>query len=166
MRASHLTKRVANEVEIQWQLRHPSVLELYNYFEDSEFVYMVMELCDNGNLYHYMKNRPKQYLEEDEARSLLYQMVQGLLYLHSNGIIHRDIKLSNLLLNSSNKLVHYLYLENCRFWAGRENERSVWRAKDSLWYSKLYITVFVFNPVKLYPGYRMDWPLMYGPSVA
>ena len=105
MRASHLTRRVANEVEIHWQLRHPAILELYNYFEDSEYVYMVMELCDNGNLFHYMKNRPNRHLDEDEARGLLQQMVQGLQYLHSNGIIHRDIKLSNLLLNDQFKLV-------------------------------------------------------------
>ena len=108
MRQAHLTKRVANEVEIHWQLRHPSILELYNYFEDSEYVYMVMELCDNGNLFHYMKNLPDRYLDEDTARGLLYQMVQGLLYLHSNGIIHRDIKLSNLLLNERHELVLHI----------------------------------------------------------
>lgn len=97
MRAAHLTRRVANEVEIHWQLRHFSILELYNYFEDSEYVYMVMEICENGNLFQYLTERKK--LKEAEARSVMKQLVNGLLYLHSNGIIHRDLKLSNLLLN-------------------------------------------------------------------
>jgi polo-like kinase 4 len=105
MRVAHLTKRVANEVEIHWQLRHTSILELYNYFEDSEYVYMVMELCDNGNFYQYLKKHKNGLLDEDEARGVVYQLVNGLLYLHSNGIIHRDLKLSNLLLNHKFELV-------------------------------------------------------------
>ena len=104
MKAQHLTKRVANEVEIHWQLRHSSVLELYNYFEDSEYVYMVMELCDGGNMFEFLKERGGR-LPEDEARSVMYQLVNGLVYLHSNGIIHRDLKLSNLLLTDRLHLV-------------------------------------------------------------
>ena len=98
MRAQHLTKRVANEVEIHWQLRHSSILELYNYFEDSEYVYLVMEICHGGNLFEYLQ-RSGGKLPEAQTRSVMYQLVNGLLYLHSNGIIHRDLKLSNLLLN-------------------------------------------------------------------
>jgi polo-like kinase 4 len=142
MRAAHLTKRVANEVEIHWQLRHSSILELYNYFEDSDYVYMVMELCDNGNIYQFLKNHPRGYLEEPEARGLLYQLVHGLLYLHSNGIIHRDLKLSNLLLNDKFDLVFLIFnLENCRFWLSSQIERSCWRTENLVWNSKLYIAV-------------------------
>ena len=43
MKSQNLTKRVANEVEIHWQLRHFAILELYNYFEDDENVYLVMD---------------------------------------------------------------------------------------------------------------------------
>lgn len=104
MRAQHLTKRVANEVEIHWQLRHSAILELYNYFEDSDYVYLVMEICENGNLYQYLKDHPDGKLPEAQARSIMYQLVNGLVYLHSNGIIHRDLKLSNLLLNEQYNL--------------------------------------------------------------
>ena len=100
MRAQHLTKRVANEVEVHWQLRNSAILELFNYFEDSEYVYLVMELCENGNLFQYLKELKRNQLPEAEARWVLRQLVHGLVYLHSNGIIHRDLKLSNLLLNS------------------------------------------------------------------
>ena len=57
MRAQHLTKRVANEVEIHWQLRHSAILELFNYFEDSDYVYLIMELCENGNLFQHLKEK-------------------------------------------------------------------------------------------------------------
>lgn len=102
MRKLRLTKRVANEVEIHWQLRHPAILELLNYFEDAVYVYLVMELCDNGNLFQFLD---KGCLSESQTRGVLVQLVNGLLYLHSNGIIHRDLKLSNLLLNKNFKLV-------------------------------------------------------------
>jgi serine/threonine protein kinase len=104
MRKLKLTKRVSNEVEIHWQLRNTSILELYNYFEDSEYVYMIMELCENGNLFQYVKEHPKGRLSEEETRGILLQLIHGLQYLHSNGIIHRDLKLSNLLLNSKFEL--------------------------------------------------------------
>ncbi|TPX36160.1 hypothetical protein SmJEL517_g01652 [Synchytrium microbalum] len=100
MKASNMTRRVANEVEVHWQLHHSSVLELYNYFEDTQYVYLVMELCKQGELYRYIQKR-KQPLSEPEARHVLSQITRGLMYLHANGIIHRDLKLSNLLLTDN-----------------------------------------------------------------
>ncbi|KAJ3293304.1 Serine/threonine-protein kinase plk4 [Borealophlyctis nickersoniae] len=97
MKAANMTRRVANEVEIHWQLRHKSILELYNYFEDDSYVYLVMELCKNGELYRYIQQQ-KSPLSEPEARGTATQLIEGMLYLHANGIIHRDLKLSNLLL--------------------------------------------------------------------
>ncbi|KAI9100691.1 hypothetical protein DFS34DRAFT_615441 [Phlyctochytrium arcticum] len=97
MKAANMTLRVANEVEVHWQLHHPSILSLYNYFEDPSYVYLVMELCRNGELYGYIHRRGEP-LREEEARGVMTQIVRGVLYLHANGIIHRDLKLSNLLL--------------------------------------------------------------------
>ncbi|KAJ3022465.1 Serine/threonine-protein kinase plk4 [Thoreauomyces humboldtii] len=95
-----MTRRVANEVEVHWQLHHPSILELYNYFEDQSYVYLVMEICQNGELFQYIRQRDSA-LTEPEARGVIAQIVRGLLYLHANGIIHRDLKLSNLLLTEN-----------------------------------------------------------------
>jgi polo-like kinase 4 len=133
-----MVDRVRNEVHIHFQLKHPSILELFDYFEDESFVYLVMELCENGELYRYMQqrrsyNRPKSCddkenisskkdnaldtvqsggdakslgtLTEPEARGLMQQIISGLIYLHTRGIIHRDLKLSNLLLTDRNDIV-------------------------------------------------------------
>jgi polo-like kinase 4 len=97
MKEAHMSARVANEVEIHWQLRHPSILELLTYFEDSTNVYLVMELCPNGELFKFIQTRQRP-LSESEARKVLEEVVEGLKYLHGHGIIHRDLKLSNLLL--------------------------------------------------------------------
>lgn len=44
-----------NEVEIHSRLKHPSVLELYNFFEDKNYVYLVLEVCHNGALNRFLK---------------------------------------------------------------------------------------------------------------
>ncbi|NXH20459.1 PLK4 kinase, partial [Bucco capensis] len=95
-----MVQRVQNEVKIHCQLKHPSILELYNYFEDSNYVYLILEMCHNGEMSRYIKNRKKPFSEE-EARHFLRQITTGMLYLHSHGILHRDLTLSNVLLTSN-----------------------------------------------------------------
>ncbi|XP_063314489.1 serine/threonine-protein kinase PLK4 [Pelobates fuscus] len=94
-----MVQRVRNEVEIHCQLKHPSILELYNYFEDSNYVYLILEMCHNGEVNRCLKNRKKPFSEK-EARHFMQQIVKGMLYLHSHGILHRDLTLSNLLLSN------------------------------------------------------------------
>ncbi|XP_068947253.1 serine/threonine-protein kinase PLK4 isoform X2 [Petaurus breviceps papuanus] len=97
MRKAGMVQRVQNEVRIHCQLKHPSVLELYSYFEDSNYVYLVLEMCHNGEVNRFLKNK-KQPFSESQARQFMHQIITGMLYLHSHGILHRDLTLSNLLL--------------------------------------------------------------------
>ncbi|CAH0553539.1 unnamed protein product [Brassicogethes aeneus] len=90
-----MDERVKTEVFIHSRLKHPSILELYNYFEDINYVYLVLELCQNGELQQYVK---KKNLAENEVSTIMQQVVEGLKYLHSHNILHRDLSLSNLLL--------------------------------------------------------------------
>ena len=105
MKATGMTKRVQEEVKIHWRLKHPSVLELYTFFEDKNYVYLVLELCHNGEIQNYLNKKPQQLLDEDEARHFLKQIVDGMLYLHSHGILHRDLALKNLLLTKEMNVV-------------------------------------------------------------
>lgn len=89
--------RVQQEVAIHSRLKHPSVVELYNYFEDRQYVYLVVEYCQGGELQSYLQARGEP-LDEAEASHLLRQIVDGMIYLHSHCILHRDLSLSNLLL--------------------------------------------------------------------
>ncbi|XP_045468652.1 serine/threonine-protein kinase PLK4 [Harmonia axyridis] len=95
MQAASMVNRVRQEVAIHSRLKHPSILELYTFFEDANYVYLVLELCHNGELQYYVK---KRVLTEGEAGNIMKQVVEGMKYLHSHNILHRDISLSNLLL--------------------------------------------------------------------
>lgn len=56
---------------------------------------MIMELAKGGELMHYVQNKGK--LDEKEARKILIQIVNALQYCHSHGVVHRDLKLENIM---------------------------------------------------------------------
>jgi serine/threonine protein kinase len=62
-------------------------------------VMMVMEMCAGGDLLAYVRRRKR--LSEPAARKMFKQLVDGLIYLNSKNIIHRDIKLDNLFLHAN-----------------------------------------------------------------
>jgi len=64
--------RVRQEVAIHSRLKHPSVLELYTFFEDMNYVYLVLELCHNGELQRYLKNNVV-ILGEKEGKDVMEQ---------------------------------------------------------------------------------------------
>ena len=79
-------------------LYHPNVIWCYDLFIDNskQFIHIVLEFADGGDLKNYInKNYP---FEEDEIVDLFWQACEGLNYLHSNNIIHRDIKCENILM--------------------------------------------------------------------
>ena len=102
-----MAKRVRNEVSLHKKMRHPNILTLFHFFEDDERVYLVMEVCARGELYTLLRTRRQDsevgILTENEARTILRDVVAGLKFLHSRGIIHRDLKLSNILLSETGK---------------------------------------------------------------
>ena len=92
-----MENRLKNEIKIQKEMEHPCILNLHHYFEDEDSVYLVLELCKGGELYTYIKSSKK--LSEETTKCFTKQLIKGLLYLHSKGVIHRDLKLSNILLS-------------------------------------------------------------------
>lgn len=99
IQSAGLEHRVRQEIEIHSRLKHPSILELYSFFQDANYVYLVLELASNGELQRYIKQTLRRPMTESEAANVLREVVNGLLYLHSHHIMHRDISLSNLLLS-------------------------------------------------------------------
>jgi len=90
-------QRLMTEIALQKALSHPNILRLYHSFEDADSHYLVLEFCPGGELFHYIKTEGR--LKEETTAMLCGQLVEGLAYLHSNQIIHRDLKLGNILLN-------------------------------------------------------------------
>lgn len=93
-----MLRRIRNEVNIHSSLNHSNILTLHHNFEDNRAVYLVMELCSEGELYQLLKRQPNGRLSEAEARPLFIDVCKGLQYLHRQLLIHRDLKLSNILL--------------------------------------------------------------------
>lgn len=67
MQAAGMVGRVNQEVNIHWRLKHPSILELYTCFEDANYVYLVLELCHNGELQHFLKAQGSKPLPEEHG---------------------------------------------------------------------------------------------------
>lgn len=93
-------ERFKLEVEIMMRLDHPSILRLYDYFEDKKFVYLVLELCSGGELFDRII--ANKYYNEDEARIIFRQMIRAIYYCHLNGVCHRDLKPENFIMVSKN----------------------------------------------------------------
>ena len=87
-----------NEIAILKVLDHPNILKLYEFFEDSQNYYLVTDYLNGGELLDYiLKNK---VLSETETAKYIKQVLESVSYLHSNNIVHRDIKLENLVLES------------------------------------------------------------------
>ncbi|KAG7307639.1 hypothetical protein JYU34_007860 [Plutella xylostella] len=97
MASAGMIGRVRQEVTIHSRLKHPAILELFTFFEDAHYVYLVLELAHNGELAKHFKLGTRG-LSEKAAADIFRQVVSGVLYLHTHNIIHRDLSLNNLLL--------------------------------------------------------------------
>ncbi|GAA5811151.1 hypothetical protein MFLAVUS_004580 [Mucor flavus] len=100
--AANVVLFLKREIEIQVHLDHPHIVRLYGYFHDDDRVYLVMEYVGTLDLYSVLTEK-KQLTEAEVVRYLL-QLTDAVKYMHSLGVIHRDIKLENILVNKNNML--------------------------------------------------------------
>ena len=100
-------KRLANEISVMQKIRHPNIVGLIDLKKTKSHCYLVMEFCNGGDLTgclrKYMEAHRKPFSEEI-VQYLMRQIVSGLDALHSRNILHRDLKLDNILIcfNSDN----------------------------------------------------------------
>jgi len=90
------------EMKILRGTSHSNVIKLVDYFEDHDYMFMVLELV-KGDLFSQIIE--KQYFDEEECFRYLYQIISGVRYLHSVGIVHRDLKLENILLTGDHLFI-------------------------------------------------------------
>jgi len=80
------------------EIRSPYIVALQNATKTSQRYYLAMELCNGGDLGNFVKQRGG-YLREEEARLILRQIVQGIAAIKTKEVMHRDLKLPNIMLH-------------------------------------------------------------------
>eukprot|EP00466_Bigelowiella_natans_P020918 jgi/Bigna1/37025/e_gw1.17.15.1 len=86
-----------NEISLHKKLNHPHIVRFERFFEDDLNVYILLELCHNQSMMEMVRRRKR--LTQPEVKTLMWQLILCLHYLHKLNIIHRDLKLSNLFLD-------------------------------------------------------------------
>ncbi|GAB1604855.1 testis-specific serine/threonine-protein kinase 3-like [Argonauta hians] len=108
-----LKRFLPREMEIWPKLEHKNIIRFIDSFEDSGYVYMILEYASNGDmLTHIQKYGP---ISEVLSRGIANQICQATKYLHDLGIAHRDLKLENLLLDKHNtiKITDFSFAKIC-----------------------------------------------------
>jgi serine/threonine protein kinase len=110
------------EIAILKKMNHPNIIKLYEimYCKKNKKIYLMLEHCEHGDLVNFdeeknefslnkyiiennfRKSNNKEYYSNKEILKFLEDIISGLYYLHTNGIIHRDIKPNNILLDKDN----------------------------------------------------------------
>ncbi|CAO3634973.1 unnamed protein product [Mucor fragilis] len=89
------------EIAIQNSLKHANIVSLHRVFQDDEYFYLVMELCDQGDIFDYFSKEHEFSVPfEDIVKQMFSQILDGVEHMHANSIYHRDIKLENIFLKS------------------------------------------------------------------
>ena len=94
--------RVRHEAQAVGRLTHPRIAAIYDYGEDEDLAYIVMELVHGRSLYDHLQNQAK--FELPEIGEIIRQLLDGLGYAHAQGVVHRDIKPSNILINDDGRI--------------------------------------------------------------
>lgn len=100
-------KKIMKEIEILEKMDHPNIIKIYEYFQDSKYIYIVMECVSGGELFTKIQELKK--FSEATAAQIFHQLIITLNYLHSQGVVHRDIKPENIMLdeNGNMKLIDF-----------------------------------------------------------
>ena len=104
-------KKILYETNLMKKLNHPNITKILEMFEDDDYILISMEYINGGNLFSFVKKRRK--LSEKTAKFLFRQIILGIKHIHSHKIVHRDIKLENILIDLNNNI------KICDFGIGR-----------------------------------------------
>ncbi|KAL2306685.1 hypothetical protein Nmel_004615 [Mimus melanotis] len=98
----YVLRNMNREPRIHQMVKHPNIVQLYETLETDNSYYMVMELCLGGDLLDRIWD--KKRLMESEVRRYTRQILSAVEHLHCQGIVHRDLKIENFLLDENNNI--------------------------------------------------------------
>ena len=89
-------QNLKSEIEILRELSYPTIIQLFEIYEEPDSVYLVTEYVKGGELFERINNNGNY--SETDALQFFTNLVKTIIYLHKNNIIHRDLKPENILL--------------------------------------------------------------------
>jgi len=98
----YVLTRFCHEARAVGRLTHPRIAAIYDYGENDDLAWIVMELVNGKSLFHHLQSEARFGLKE--IGELVRQLLDGLGYAHAQGVVHRDIKPSNILINDDGRL--------------------------------------------------------------
>lgn len=89
------------ELEVSEKLEHPHVVKVLDLCEDEDDIYIALELIKHGNLLEVLSKmeRKKIPITEKHAADIIYQILLAINYIHASNIVHRDLKLENIMVD-------------------------------------------------------------------
>ena len=134
---------IQNEINILKTLSHPNIVKIYEFFDSPLNYYIVTEFCKKGELFSYIKNE----YNERQLSVLFYQVFSGLVYLHEKKILHRDLKLENIMVSEIERDIvteeEYFWIKIIDFGTAKIFEKN--RAEKAVIGSSYYIAPEVLN---------------------
>ncbi|OXB33451.1 protein-serine/threonine kinase [Cryptococcus neoformans] len=99
---AHASK-VEREINVLKTLKHPNIVRMFDVLDTHKYIGIVLEFAGGGELFEYIL--ANEYLKDKEGQRIFAQLISGVDYLHKKGVIHRDLKLENLLLDKNRNLI-------------------------------------------------------------
>ena len=95
-------KKISREIEIMRKLSHRHIIQLYQVMETESMIYIVTEFAANGEIFDHLVRNGR--MSEGEACRVFTQILSAVKYCHTHGVVHRDLKAENLLLDRENNI--------------------------------------------------------------
>ena len=98
----HVIDRFRHEAQAVGRLVHPRIVQIYDYGEDEQVAYIVMELVNGKTLHQHLAQEARYEIRE--VGEIIRQVLDGIGYAHVQGVVHRDIKPSNIMINNDGRI--------------------------------------------------------------
>ena len=92
-------KLIINEILIQKSLNHQNILKLHDFFSDENYIYLILELASEGEIFEIQKQKNGRKFTEMKAKQIMKQILYGVRYMHEKGFIHGDLKPENIFIS-------------------------------------------------------------------